>query len=510
MRNLGTNSDDLDALLVEHDDAINELRRLVKDVLEPQYDDVWLLRFLISNGTPSASEEPVRYTIKWRAGRKVLLEKIRNGASAPFHDEITKYQVIGDHKHTSLGEPLFFVRVGLCNAISLMNNVSYNDILEYMLLSREKMVADLEVKTRSQRKLIKGISVLDFAGYSLRWGTEPRFSKLLGECSELMEKMYPQLIGQSILVNTPSYFSWFFRVLKPFLSESTLSKIVVCPGGTSIADCPYMSKYLVLSDLPSFLGGDCTCNGKGCIGKIPNSQTTPIKESGSNGLAVLTVAARSVQTIDIPIKPGKRFVYSVGVPGKAVNVSIVFRTVDIPILPKQSIAKSNDLLDGAWLAPKEGVVSITFENSALFDTSKTIMVDADTSGSSSKNAQIIKIYMPTYIMAPTEDEKFRRRKVCGIVSECLKNELQGKEYDEEDAKQWCNSIADAIKNRVKADCNFPRYKIIVQAFVGQQKLQDVRIASRCLWDNDNDNHASAEFHNETIWATCIVFGLYSD
>ncbi|OQR84684.1 Outer Dynein Arm Light Chain 2 [Achlya hypogyna] len=137
---------------------------------------------------------------------------------------------------------------------------------------------------------------------------------------------------------------------------------------------------------------------------------------------------------------------------------------------------------------------------------------AATTSGSSKSAPIIKIYMPTYIMAPTEDEKyirdangrfssipFRRRKVCGIVSECLKQELETKEYDEEDAKVWCTSIADAVKNRIR-----------VQAFVGQQKLQDVRIASRCLWDNDHDNHASAEFHNETIWATCIVFGLYSD
>ncbi|KAF0687854.1 Aste57867_20441 [Aphanomyces stellatus] len=127
-----------------------------------------------------------------------------------------------------------------------------------------------------------------------------------------------------------------------------------------------------------------------------------------------------------------------------------------------------------------------------------------------KNAPIIKIYMPTYIMAPTEDEKFRRKKVCGIVAECLEKELSNKEYDEDDSKQWCSTIADTVKNRIRAECNFPRYKIIVQAFVGQQKLQDVRIASRCLWDNDHDNHASAEFANQSIWATCIVFGLYAD
>ncbi|ETV76542.1 hypothetical protein H257_09544 [Aphanomyces astaci] len=128
----------------------------------------------------------------------------------------------------------------------------------------------------------------------------------------------------------------------------------------------------------------------------------------------------------------------------------------------------------------------------------------------SKNSQVIKVYMPTYIMAPTEDERFRRKTVCAIVSDCLAKELGNKEYDEDDSKLWCASIADAVKSRIRTECNFPRYKIIVQAFVGQQKLQDVRIASRCLWDNDHDNHASAEYANQSIWATCIVFGMYAD
>lgn len=364
-----TNDGDLDSLLLDHAAGIAQVKELVKDVLEPHYDDVWLLRFLISNGTPSACEEPIRFTIKWRAERKEILAKVRDGHRAPFHEEVTKYQVVGDHNYTALGEPLFIARVGLCNAVSLMDNVAYNDILEYMLISREKMVAYLETKSREQRQLIKGITVLDFAGYSFRWGSEPRFSKLLGECSVLMEKMYPQLIGRSIIVNTPSYFSWLFRFIKPLLSEETLAKVVLCPGGSSVADCPYLSKYLVLSDLPSFLGGDCTCDGKGCIGDIPNTQTVSFND---NGLTSLTIGIRSTQTIDIPVKSGKRLLYTLKAPGKSLNVSIVFRPFNHLILPKQTLALANGIVDGTWLAPKEGIASLIFENSARFG-SRTVL-----------------------------------------------------------------------------------------------------------------------------------------
>ena len=59
-----------------------------------------------------------------------------------------------------------------------------------------------------------------------------------------------------------------------------------------------------------------------------------------------------------------------------------------------------------------------------------------------------------------------------------------------------------------AALNFPRYKIIVQAMVGQQKQQGVRVVSRCLWDTDTDSCSSYTYNSDTLWATVMVFGLY--
>jgi len=46
-----------------------------------------------------------------------------------------------------------------------------------------------------------------------------------------------------------------------------------------------------------------------------------------------------------------------------------------------------------------------------------------------------------------------------------------------------------------AKLNIIRYKIIVQTTVGQMKDQGVRVASRCLWDVQTDNYASASYTN---------------
>lgn len=64
--------------------------------------------------------------------------------------------------------------------------------------------------------------------------------------------------------------------------------------------------------------------------------------------------------------------------------------------------------------------------------------------------------------------------------------------------------------RCAAALNFPRYKIVVQSVVGQQKSQGVRVASRCLWDTEVDNFSTYTYTTDTLWATVMCFGLYTD
>lgn len=71
-------------------------------------------------------------------------------------------------------------------------------------------------------------------------------------------------------------------------------------------------------------------------------------------------------------------------------------------------------------------------------------------------------------------------------------------------------IADKIKQTCKDKLHIPRYKIVVQVTIGQKKDQGVCLTSRCLWATSTDNYASATYQNEFIWASAIVFGLYSD
>ena len=54
----------------------------------------------------------------------------------------------------------------------------------------------------------------------------------------------------------------------------------------------------------------------------------------------------------------------------------------------------------------------------------------------------------------------------------------------------------------------PRYKFVFQASMGENNNQMIRNASRCLWDSDIDNCASASWTNGRVYAVAMCFALY--
>ncbi|CAB1101664.1 unnamed protein product [Ectocarpus sp. CCAP 1310/34] len=122
---------------------------------------------------------------------------------------------------------------------------------------------------------------------------------------------------------------------------------------------------------------------------------------------------------------------------------------------------------------------------------------------------VVEIVLPTYITKPSEDEKFYPSEVKAVAEKAVEAELQDKEYDGEEAKEWSLNIADTIREGVKT-LNVPRYKIVVQVTIGQMKDQGVRVASRCLWDTATDNYASVQFKNQSLWCSAMVFGVFTE
>ncbi|CAN0375688.1 unnamed protein product, partial [Laminaria digitata] len=73
---------------------------------------------------------------------------------------------------------------------------------------------------------------------------------------------------------------------------------------------------------------------------------------------------------------------------------------------------------------------------------------------------VVEIVLPSYITKPAEDEKFYPSEVKAIAQKTVQAELQDKEYEGEEAKEWSLNIADTIREGVKA-LNVPRQDIAI-------------------------------------------------
>ena len=103
--------------------------------------------------------------------------------------------------------------------------------------------------------------------------------------------------------------------------------------------------------------------------------------------------------------------------------------------------------------------------------------------------------------------RFRANEVIKAVKALLDERLKGKKYDSNESAQLSKELCTEIKEKVK-EIGAPRHKLVVQVTIGEVQGQGVRIASRCLWDVETDNHASAYYTNPHLYCVAMVFACY--
>jgi len=102
----------------------------------------------------------------------------------------------------------------------------------------------------------------------------------------------------------------------------------------------------------------------------------------------------------------------------------------------------------------------------------------------------VRVYHPTYLLKPRPGTKFLRRDVENTITTVLRSCTQGVDYRPDDmavlCKEWAAEIQDAIKQ-----LGYERYKLVTQVVIAEANGQGLRLASRCLWDAEEDNFAQA-------------------
>lgn len=119
----------------------------------------------------------------------------------------------------------------------------------------------------------------------------------------------------------------------------------------------------------------------------------------------------------------------------------------------------------------------------------------------------IKALENTYRMEPAESSKFNPDKTNQIITSTFENYLKDRKYDPKTFPQLCKTLADLLKERVKAT-GPKRFKIVTSVSILENKEQCAVCASRCVWDTSVDNFSTVTYNGQDFSAIGSVFALY--
>ena len=221
----------VDVLIEKYRAKIDKLREKVRDFVpqdDPQYDDVFYLRYVLSyKAKTTKCVEPIRYAVNYRQQYAEVRQRIHTeGVTAvPHHSVAMRFQCTGMCGSLPTGEPIWVVRTAHSMQSELLNSLSREDVAEWMLLSKEVQYHICDTQTRATRKLCKMITVIDLQGFSLGKSDRRFFkvgrvstlhfgdvsltvllSQVLGDSAKQSAKCFPQLLGKTVIVNAPSFF----------------------------------------------------------------------------------------------------------------------------------------------------------------------------------------------------------------------------------------------------------------------------------------------------------------
>ena len=254
-----------------------------------------------------------------------------------------------------------------------MNTLTSEEVTESMSIQKEAAFRQCDKATRESGYMTKMTSVIDLQGFKLFDG-DKRFFKCLGAASKHSSQCYPQLLGKSVIINAPSYFSLLYAAYSVFQPKSALEKMVLCPGQTTwdksaVATCPFIKRMNGAAEVPPFLGGTLP---------LP-PQLTPRAER-ADALNKITVSARSAQTVeaDIPVG-GCTIEYEVLLADKGIELSAhLLDAKDNSVKLKENLMEmvkikaDRGLVKGSFHVPLAGTVQLVFDNSYSILRSKTL------------------------------------------------------------------------------------------------------------------------------------------
>ncbi|KAL6546764.1 hypothetical protein OROMI_022485 [Orobanche minor] len=240
-------------------DSFRELLYLENRLKLKHFDDHTLLRFLRTRGFDlmKANDAFTQY-IKWREefGVDAVLEEFKFGE----YQKVKKCYPHGFHGVDRYGRPVYIGRIGMVDLDTLLHATTIERFVRYHVREQEMTMNSRypSCSLSAKKRISSTLSVLDVKGVGMSQFSKPA-RYIFMEIQKIDSCYYPDTLDRLFIINAGSGFKVLWKAISAFLDVRTLAKIQVLGSD-------YRSSLIEAidpSNLPSFLGGECTCSEYG-------------------------------------------------------------------------------------------------------------------------------------------------------------------------------------------------------------------------------------------------------
>ena len=265
-------------MLKTYSSSIDELKQKAAQELDGDDvpgNDVFYLRYCLEYEDEEERVSKLKDSLRWRIGEgksicdvaTAAIEKASSSTSdkwdnqpvmdmAPHASIINKYitpsQCITTFSRQ--GDLVYCIRAGKIDDVSLMNEVTLEQMTEYFLYCKEVLAQVSNAQSIRTDRLVKTITANDLSGVKLIGGSDS-FRKALGASSSKASELYPSSAGPTLLLNLPGLLGALVKLFTPLFPAKVQQKLRFEQGplkkisdlsivGTSNADAPERTAFL--------------------------------------------------------------------------------------------------------------------------------------------------------------------------------------------------------------------------------------------------------------------------
>uniref|UniRef100_A0A1L8DYS2 Putative phosphatidylinositol transfer protein sec14 n=1 Tax=Nyssomyia neivai TaxID=330878 RepID=A0A1L8DYS2_9DIPT len=231
--------------------ALMKFRRSVADVLKPEHDDYYLLRWLRARKwNPDAAEKMLRNSVKWR--ERWGVDTIENWKPPPT---LVDYLVHGLSGFDKEGAPFLVVPFGPLDMYGILHTVSQGDLVRVIIQYLEKYLQLAHQQSQTHGSNARQLVVLfDMDGFNVKQYTWRPAVEAIIQLIKMYEANYPEILKYCYIVNAPKVFAFVYNIVRKFLDEYTINKIHIYKADPQ-KWLPAVFERVNEDNLPKYYGG---------------------------------------------------------------------------------------------------------------------------------------------------------------------------------------------------------------------------------------------------------------